>query len=98
MPSFEAMTSLQFYQWGMKNPSAMGIYLSSLMNFDMMDFRHCLAAFLIISGNQPHPGSPTHQHKNCYRTGPDPSPFARVRPHLTIIRGNMCGYYIFSHT
>ena len=35
---FEVMTCLQFYQSGMENPSALGVYLSSLMNFDIMDF------------------------------------------------------------
>ena len=36
--SIEVITCLQFYQSGMENPSALGVYLSSLMNFDIMDF------------------------------------------------------------
>ena len=32
------MTCLQFYQFVMECPSSTGVYLSSLMNFEMMDF------------------------------------------------------------
>ena len=39
LTSFEVMMSLQFYQWGMDRPFAMGVYmymyLSSLMNFEI---------------------------------------------------------------
>ena len=47
-------------------------------------FYHCLAALLIISGTSPTQAAPPGcQHKNCYRTGPDPPHFAGVRPCLT---------------
>ena len=42
--------------------------LTAIMKDQVLDT--FLAALLIISGNQPHPRSTIHQHKNCYRTGP----------------------------
>ena len=48
--------------------------LTAIMKDQVLDtlFALVLLLFSCISGNQPHPGSPTCQHKNCYRTGPDP--------------------------
>ena len=44
MCSFKEMTCLQFYQWGMKNPSAMGVCLP----FFFDEFRDGLSSVVIV--------------------------------------------------